>query len=398
MAFHVMLILFGVALITQAVFCCGGLLRPTTAAAKNTAANTGGKGGATATMMRIVLATDRPLAAAAALNSLCVSTNDTTRLVLHVIIPDNWEVSIPSETQLACEGASFIERSLSEVDAAVSMLRGQPPMWKNEKLMSVPRHRYDGDGLFPFAVPVADSHLDPKHKSPFNLARFYMPDIFNARGIETMLLLDDDDLVQQDLTFLWGDNAAGGQFSLSPGKALAASFKHWRIKGDAAALDTRMSYLETPYFGFGSISRWRTLEEATCRNSGRRSECTPPGFLGLLSEADALATAVAKLPQVLRPDVHRTARDMHALSAATSASKPTIAQSFKRLRDAPAFNFEFAVVKTSTWVDQGLTNKYEMWVQANALDHFFPSDSPACARARAPVSRSSRCRAVLRAS
>jgi len=88
-----------------------------------------------------------------------------------------------------------------------------------------------------------------------------MAGILRDRGVGIALLLDDDVVVQQDLSFLWDDSPEAAL----AGKAMAASCKHWRIKNSAPVLDTAIGYLEVPYFGFGAINRWRTLEEATCR-------------------------------------------------------------------------------------------------------------------------------------
>jgi len=122
-------------------------------------------------MMHIVLATDRPFAAAATLNSVCANAANAGRLVFHIVAPD--EVSLEADTQLACADASFVSWPLSKVESVISSLRGQPPVWKNVKLMSVlPRHQAGDEDdsqwpRFPFSVPMSDGDLDPKHKSPF---------------------------------------------------------------------------------------------------------------------------------------------------------------------------------------------------------------------------------------
>ena len=59
-------------------------------------------------------------------------------------------------------------------------------------------------GGAPWAVPVPAWDEDPKHASPFNHVRFYMPDLLRAAyGVKTLLMLDDDVIVQQDLAALW---------------------------------------------------------------------------------------------------------------------------------------------------------------------------------------------------
>ena len=175
--------------------------------------------------MDIVLATNRPLAAAATLNSVCSNTHDTTQLVFHVIVPDDEEVLLSSETRLACSGASFVDWTLSKIESTVVEIRGRLPLWSDPRLMSVNQEK-----TFPFSVPVADNQLDPKHKSPFNLVRFYMPEILRARGIETALLLDDDVIVQEDLRRLWSRAA----FAQEKPSLQAANIGASRSRGTAS--------------------------------------------------------------------------------------------------------------------------------------------------------------------
>ena len=56
-----------------------------------------------------------------------------------------------------------------------------------------------------YAVPVAPWDRDEKHTSPYNHARFYAPQLIEG---DTLVMLDDDIIVQGDVTTLTTRNKA----------------------------------------------------------------------------------------------------------------------------------------------------------------------------------------------
>ena len=333
---------------------------------------------ATAPPMNMVLATDRALAAATTLNSVCINSGDRSRLVLHVVVPTE-PLGAAVEKAIApnCEGASVVLWTLGEIEEAVALVRGKPAVWERRELMSVPQGKEGYQADSPNAVPVASAEADPKHTSPFNHVRFYVPEILKAQGVEKVLLLDDDVIVQSDLQFLWDDeqqqNAAA-----SNQKPISASCTHWAINSttQVPVLDSSLSYLEVPYFGFGAITSRRTLEEATCRRLGS-TQCIPPGLFDHLSTVqDTIESQVGPASKEFLPfrvwrSVTWAARRLLGRTVDASAGNFFVAE----LKHERAWNFGFALVKTSAWAEQRLTDKYELWLEANAKDRIFPSDS-----------------------
>jgi len=185
-------------------------------------------GSSAAATTDVFLASDRLTASAAVLNSVC-DNSDPTTLRLHLLAPTKEAAeTMARETEPACAGAVVLSYGLAEFEAQVRTL-GEEPMWTTN-LAKVSR-----DAKSPYAVPVARWDRDAKHTSPYNHARFYAPQLIDG---ETLVMLDDDVIVQGDITTLTTQH-----------KAVAAGCQQWFVKEDAFESSTDLSYADVPYFG-----------------------------------------------------------------------------------------------------------------------------------------------------
>ena len=63
---------------------------------------------------------------------------------------------------------------------------------------------------------------------------------------DTLVMLDDDVIVQGDITTLKPQH-----------KAVAAGCQQWYVNGDGFESSTDLSYADVPYFGYGVLSEER---------------------------------------------------------------------------------------------------------------------------------------------
>ena len=125
------------------------------------------------------------------LNSVC-DNSDPTQLRFHLLAPTQEDAeTLARETETACDGAAVEPYGLAEFEKQVRTL-GEAPMWTTA-LSKVERSKST------YAVPVAPWDRDEKHTSPYNHARFYAPQLIEG---ETLVMLDDDVIVQGDVTTL----------------------------------------------------------------------------------------------------------------------------------------------------------------------------------------------------
>ena len=311
------------------------------------------------------MATDRMLPAAATLNSVCANTDDASRLRFHLVVPEESGGVLPAAVRDACGGATFFSWTLAEVEAEIARARGVPPTWARPAAR-VPRER--DAARHPLAVNVPAWDADAKHSSAYNHVRFYLPALLRAaRGVEWLLLLDDDVLVRDDVASLFEMRDA---LTRGEAKALAAGCEHWLIgaaSGEPVS-SSSIGYLGVPYFGFGVIDAARALEDAACRYPGE-VECVPAGFFAFLERAareiDVSATAGSFGARLARREREHARRPPPAGGAAFATA----------LAEERAWNFGLTLVSTRAWTERGLTSKYEGWVDANARAQLWPSDS-----------------------
>ena len=165
----------------------------------------------------VFLASDRMAASAAVLNSVC-DNSQPTALRLHLLAPTKEAAqALATATETACDGAVVLPYGLAEFETQVRTRVGEEPMWTTA-LSEVERSKS------PYAVPVARWDRDEKHTSPYNHARFYAPQLIEG---ETLVMLDDDVIVQGDVTTLTTRN-----------KAVAAGCQQWYVghKGEFLSL------------------------------------------------------------------------------------------------------------------------------------------------------------------
>ena len=147
------------------------------------------------------LASDRMAASAAVLNSVC-DNSQPTALRLHLLAPTKEAAAtLATATETACDGAVVLPYGLAEFETLVRTRVGEEPMWTTA-LSKVERSKST------YAVPVAPWDRDEKHTSPYNHARFYAPQLIEG---ETLVMLDDDVIVQGDITTLNGNAASYGK-------------------------------------------------------------------------------------------------------------------------------------------------------------------------------------------
>ena len=182
----------------------------------------------------VFLASDRMAASAAVLNSVC-DNSQPTALRLHLLAPTKDAAqTLATATETACDGAVVLPYGLAEFETLVRTRVGEEPMWTTA-LSKVERSKST------YAVPVAPWDRDEKHTSPYNHARFYAPQLIDG---ETLVMLDDDVIVQGDVTTLTTRN-----------KAVAAGCQQWYVghEGEFQS-STTLTYADVPYFGFGVLS------------------------------------------------------------------------------------------------------------------------------------------------
>ena len=268
---------------------------------------------------------------------------------------------------LECRDATFILWGLSDIEDAIEKLRGQSPAWLRPSLLvSNDRHLDSSSRSPPFAVHMPMTELDAKHATAFNHARFYIPEILNARSENNgnednfLLLLDDDVIVQRDVLGLTSSGVSSRVTGADHDKVIGAGCSHWVLSKDAKEMEytTEASYLNVPYFGFGAITPRRSVEDAECVSSGQ-IHCIPPGLISHLGDLsyqiDSLTTQNSRLTQPLFDGAHQS-----------------FAESLERSR---AWNFGFVLVDLSAWTNFRVTDRYELWLEANARDQIWPSNS-----------------------
>jgi len=295
----------------------------------------------------VFLASDRMAASAAVLNSVC-DNSQPTALRLHLLAPTKEAAqTLATATETACDGAVVLPYGLREFEARVRTLVGEEPMWTTA-LSKVERSKST------YAVPVARWDRDEKHTSPYNHARFYAPQLIEG---ETLVMLDDDVIVQGDVTTLTTRN-----------KAVAAGCQQWYVghEGEFQS-STALTYADVPYFGFGVLSG---QDDPGCSHEGA-TECVPGDARDWFAEVARTDQAVAR-----RASWPRFLRRLAAIKDDAFAASPDDGDAFvDELYNTRAWNFGLVVIDLDTWKQRKLTAKYQGWLEANYQRQFWPSDS-----------------------
>ena len=295
----------------------------------------------------VFLASDRMAASAAVLNSVC-DNSQPTALRLHLLAPTKEAAqTLATATETACDGAVVLPYGLAEFETLVRTRVGEEPMWTTA-LSKVERSKST------YAVPVVPWDRDEKHTSPYNHARFYAPQLIEG---DTLVMLDDDVIVQGDVTTLTTRN-----------KAVAAGCQQWYVghEGEFQS-STTLTYADVPYFGFGVLS---AQDDPGCSHEGA-TECVPGDARDWFAEVARTDQAVAR-----RASWPRFLRRLAAIKDDAFAASPDDGDAFvDELYNTHAWNFGLVVIDLDTWKQHKLTAKYTGWLEANYQREFWPSHS-----------------------
>ena len=284
----------------------------------------------------VFLASDRMAASAAVLNSVC-DNSQPTALRLHLLAPTKEAAqTLATATETACDGAVVLPYGLAEFETLVRTRVGEEPMWTTA-LSKVERSKST------YAVPVAPWDRDEKHTSPYNHARFYAPQLIEG---ETLVMLDDDVIVQGDVTTLTTRN-----------KAVAAGCQQWYVGHDGEfQSSTTLTYADVPYFGFGVLSAG---DDPSCSHEGA-TECVPGDARQWFAEVARTDQAVAR-----RASWPRFLRRLAAIGDDALFPSPDAGGAFvDELYNTRAWNFGLVVIDLDTWKQHKLTAKYHGWLEA----------------------------------
>ena len=179
-----------------------------------------------------------------------------------------------------------------------------------------------------------DSH--GKHNSPLNHLRFYIPHFPFLAGVERVLFVDDDILVNRDI-------AAALHHAVQPGMAMVTSCAISSYLKDCDAFELRageFSYAQTPFFGFKAYNLNGLLQNDVFCSDKLTDEC------------------------IRRPGLDIIQREARRINGKEV--------DFERLK---AWNYGYTLIHTSTWLELSLTKRYELWIEANTRNKIVPSYS-----------------------
>ncbi|KAJ8599022.1 hypothetical protein CTAYLR_007697 [Chrysophaeum taylorii] len=227
--------------------------------------------------VHVLIMSDRAPALAATLSSMCSAAKNIATLVVHLVVPNNstdpeiWDVGSAVE---ACEGARFQVRSIDSIQQELMERHDMRPVWMSwldsaKKYVDEPRYARD---------------RSPKHLSPFNLARFYVPLLREYEDVPRLVLLDDDVIVQGTITSAY-------KAALEEKDTVVLSgCQNWISTQITEGGEIRMSpnyvlkVFETPHFGFRRIRPGGDLSDALCEDDGE-FDCMPSTFVENLAAA-----------------------------------------------------------------------------------------------------------------
>ena len=271
----------------------------------------------------VVLFTSRPVPALVLLRSLLVHSVKPRRMAVHIVVPDAECCAELVLFALRNHFGSVNLYTLGELTLEL-LADGHAPTWTRKR---APRRKT--------VVRQAHWDHDEKHASPLNHARFYLPYMRFARGIDRLLFLDDDVVLQTDvLPALLQE--------MSPGKALLVSCNaiNFDTCGWFRMAWNTITYAQTSYFGFKAFDvNGVKLQDVVCSDE-TQTECIEPGGIELLSKT-ALRIGGASL----------------------------------NLSETKAWNFGYVVFDLHRWIAYNLTGQYDAWVVANAAEGIFAESS-----------------------
>ena len=179
-----------------------------------------------------------------------------------------------------------------------------------------------------------DSH--GKHNSPLNHLRFYIPHFPFLAGVERVLFVDDDIIVNHDIE-------AAVHHAVQPGMAMVTSCAISSYLKDCDAFELRIgefTYAQTPFFGFKAYN------------------------LNGLSQNDVYCSHTLTEECIRWPGLDIIQREARRINGEEV--------DFERLK---AWNYGYTLIHTSTWLQLSLTKRYEQWIDANTRNKIVPSYS-----------------------
>lgn len=301
---------------------CVLLLSRWSAAYMSAGGGSGAGGGSSA--VELIILTDRIEPTSALLDSVCANTQSD--LVFHVVVPDPREELAASILPESCQDSRLKVYTESSIVNSIRDL-GLPLTWEIE----VPETSY--------TVQVAAWDHGAKHNSVFNCLRFYLALLPEFEQLEQIIFMDDDVVLRGDIAKLW---------NYPQTKAISAGCLNWIWNGcGRMEASLNYSYVDVPYFGFGSMTGARTyVDNVTCQSPDEH-ECAPPGFFGSLAEA--------------------------SLNIRQRGDRPIL--TVDTLRSKRAWNFGLNKFNLTAWRQANLTEVYFQWIDANARYGWFPTSS-----------------------
>ena len=186
-------------------------------------------------------------------------------------------------------------------------------------------------------------------------------------------------IVQKDVADLWNQHQA---LLGDTGRVLAGGCEQWTLNltTNLPAFTSQLSHLDVPYFGWGPINEQRSLDDATCRLPGEPS-CIPDGLLehldGIERDVDATASfensALQFVARAFTRASHRARTAALRTVSRDRRGKPP--QLVDALATERAWNLGLTLVDTQAWHTRHVTERYEAWLEANARDAIWPSNS-----------------------
>ena len=269
------------------------------------------------------------------MSSVCSSTNlDNESLIFHLFGEDSKieEMEQAAGGAVACNGAKFDVMSISSVTQQL-IDRGFNPFWASA-IAKAEGNDEPIDKTDKMQWGVVTPYRHDKHAAPLNLLRFYLPHLPAFDNVDNIVFLDDDIVVQKDVQDL---------ISLPrlPSTALLAGCQHWQWKAGGFETTYHLSVRDSNYIGNHAVvctEEDKTNPDANCVSSTLEKDISD---LSLVIEDNDSA---------------------HHFFAG-------------RPLDRQAFNMGLNVLDTKSWIDLGLTERFEKLVDLNFANHLFPSDT-----------------------
>ena len=185
-------------------------------------------------------------------------------------------------------------------------------------------------------IKPAKWDLDGKHNSPLNHLRFYLPHFPFLAGVERVLFVDDDIIVNRDITAALNHQVQSGMATVT-----SCAISSYLKQCDAFELRAEdFTYAQTPFFGFKAYN------------------------LNGLSQDDIYCSDTLTEECIRKPGLDVIQREARRINGEEVA--------FESLK---AWNYGYTLVHLSNWQELSLTKRYEQWIETNTLNKIVPTYS-----------------------